>query len=96
LLLPLFEEDLTQIADYIAIRLQNPAAAERLVSDIESAIYRRLEAPLSTAPYPSKRERLHPYYRINVRNFSVFYVVVDDTMEVRRVLYSRRNLDDFL
>lgn len=37
-----------------------------------------------------------PYYRINVRNFSVFYVVIDDTMEVRRLLYSKRNIDELL
>ncbi|MDD6716076.1 MAG: type II toxin-antitoxin system RelE/ParE family toxin, partial [Firmicutes bacterium] len=42
------------------------------------------------------KKRLHPYYRINVRNFSVFYVVIDDTMEVRRVLYSKRDLDNLL
>ncbi|EPI49529.1 hypothetical protein HMPREF1576_01431 [Gardnerella pickettii JCP7719] len=40
--------------------------------------------------------REHPYYRINVRNFSVFYVVIDDTMEVRRLLYSKRNIDVLL
>lgn len=94
--LPLFEEDLTELADYIAVTLRSPGAAERLVDDIESAIYKRLEAPLSFAPFRSAKERLHPYYRINVRNFSVFYVVIDDTMEVRRVLYSKRDLDKLL
>ncbi|RFT25854.1 addiction module toxin RelE, partial [Gardnerella vaginalis] len=27
---------------------------------------------------------------------SVFYVVIDDTMEVRRLLYSKRNIDALL
>lgn len=40
--------------------------------------------------------REHHYYRISVRNFSVFYVVIDDTMEVRRLLYSKRNIDALL
>ena len=43
-------------------------------------------------PYPSSRERQHPYYRIQVKNFTIFYVVIGDTMEVRRIIYSRRNL----
>lgn len=94
--LPLFEEDLNEIVDYITTDLQNPSAADRLVDDIESAIRNRLEAPLSYAPFHSSKKRLHPYYRINVRNFSVFYVVIDDTMEVRRVLYSKRDLDNLL
>lgn len=92
----LFEEDLNEIVNYISTDLQNPSAADHLVDDIESAIYKRLEAPLSFAPYPSSKKRPHPYYRIRVRNFSVFYVVIDDTMEVRRVLYSKRDLDKLL
>lgn len=94
--LSLFEEDLTEITDYITFHLHNPDAANRLVDDIETAIYRRLNAPLSFAPFHSSKKRPHPYYRINIRNFSIFYVVIDDTMEVRRILYSKRDLDKFL
>lgn len=94
--LPLFEEDLLEITNYITNTLQNPSAAHRLVDDIELAIIKRLEMPLSYAPYQSSKLRRHPYYRINVRNFSVFYVVINDTMEVRRLLYSKRNIDELL
>ena len=79
-ILPLFEDDLNEIVDYITYRLRNPIAAERLVDD---------EA---FEPYPSSRKREHPYYRIQVRNFTIFYVVIDGTMEVRRILYSRSNI----
>ena len=92
--LPLFEKDLLEITNYIINTLQNPSAAHRLVDDIELAIIKRLEMPLSYAPYQSSKLRRHPYYRINVRNFSIFYVVIDDTMEVRRLLYSKRNIDE--
>lgn len=94
--LPLFEKDLLEITNYIINTLQNPSAAHRLVDDIELAIIKRLEMPLSYAPYQSSKLRRHPYYRINVRNFSIFYVVIDDTMEVRRLLYSKRNIDKLL
>jgi len=43
--LPLFEQDLNEIVDYITVNLQNPCAAERLVDDIEAAVYKRLETP---------------------------------------------------
>lgn len=39
--LPLFEEDLSDIVTYIAERLKNPAAANKLVDDVESAIMKR-------------------------------------------------------
>ena len=35
-------------------------------------------------------------YRINIRNYSVFYVVIGDTMEVRRFVYGKRNLPDII
>ena len=90
--LPLFEDDIAAARDYIAHDLQNPAAALRLVEDTERAILKRLENPLAFKPYHSNRDRQRPYYRINIRNYSVFYVVIDDVMEVRRFVYSRRDL----
>lgn len=43
-------------------------------------------------PYHSAKDRQYPYYRISVRNYTIFYVVIDDVMEVRRIVYSRRDL----
>ena len=90
--LPLFEQDLAAARDYIALNLKNPIAALRLVEDTERAILKRLENPLGFEPYRSIRNRKLPYYRINVRNFAVFYVVIGDVMEVRRFVYSRRDI----
>lgn len=83
--LPLFEDDLNEIVDYITYRLRNPAAAERLVDDVEAAILERLPCAESFEPFHSARERQYPYYRIQVRNFTVFYVVIGNIMEVRRI-----------
>ena len=89
--LPLFEEDLNEIVDYITLQLGNPAAAERLVEAVETAIWERLPCAEAFEPYRSSRERRFPYYRIPVKNYLVFYVVIGDVMEVRRILYNRRN-----
>ncbi len=90
-ILPLFEEDLNEIVDYITYRLRNPIAAENLVDAVEAAIYERLPYAESFEQYHSTRERQYPYYRIHVKNFIVFYVVIGNVMEVRRILYGRRN-----
>ena len=90
--LPLFEEDLNEIVDYIANQLQNPSAANNLVNDLEAAIMNRLPNAESFAPFRTAVKHPYPYYHIQVRNFSFFYVVIDDVMEVRRILYSRRDL----
>ena len=95
-ILPLFEDDLNEIVDYITYRLKNPLAAERLVDEVERAIEERLDCAESFEPYHSSRERKHPYYRIQVKNFTIFYVVIGDTMEVRRIIYSRRDLEHLI
>lgn len=94
--LPLFEDDLHEVVVYISQTLQNPSAAHRLVDDIEKAILKRLETPLLFPPIKSLKPRKYPYYRINVRHFSIFYVVINDTVDIRRLLYSKRNFDNLL
>lgn len=91
-ILPLFEDDLNEIVDYMVYRLQNPIAAEAFVDAVEQAIQERLPFAESFAPYPSVKERRYPYYRIQVKNYTIFYVVIGDVMEVRCIVYSRRDL----
>lgn len=90
--LPLFEDDLNGIVDYIALQLKNPIAAEKLVNEVQVAIQKRTTCAEAFEPFQSSRERRFPYYRIYVNNYIVFYVVIDDAMEVRRILYNQRNL----
>lgn len=88
----LFQDDLTYAVDYITDVLGNPDAALRLVDETEKAIWARAECAESFEPYPESKIRKHPYYRIYVKNYTVFYVVKDGVMEVRRFLYSARDL----
>ena len=92
--LPLFEDDLNKIVDYSSISLQNPIAAEDFVDAVETAIHERLSCAEAFEPYHSVREREHHYYRIQRKNYTIFYVVIGDTMEVRRIVYSRRDLSN--
>lgn len=94
--LPVFSDDLNEAVRYIAHDLQNPQAARKLLADTEKAILERQNAPCAYQPYPSVHQREHPYFRINIRNFSAFYVVIGDVMEVRRFLYSKRDLSQLL
>ncbi len=95
-ILPLFEEKLSETVRYIAWQLRNPIAAEAFVDAVEAAIYERLKAPEAFASYPSKKKRDHPYYAIPVKNYFIFYVVIGNVMEVRTLVYSRRDLTKLL
>lgn len=90
--LPLFEEDLTNIVEYIAWNLHNPLAAEEFLDDVQKAIRDRLTSSNSFEKFHSAKERLHPYYRIYVKNYVIYYVVIENVMEVRRIIYGKRNV----
>lgn len=90
--LPLFEDDLNEIVDYITDRLRNRTAAVNLVAEVQAAIRERATCAESFEQYHSAKERQYPYYRIYIRNYVVFYVVIGDVMEVRRIVFNRRNL----
>ena len=94
--LPLFYEELSQKVSYIANKLQNPQAANDLLDQVEHAILKRLPDAEAFEPYKSIRDRKYTYYRIYVKNFVIYYVVIDDEgkdkiMEVRRFLYSKQD-----
>ena len=84
-----FRRELDEDADYIAFELENPLAAIELVDKVEESIARTANAPLVTKPYGTDVESGDVYYRINIGNFSVFYVVIKNVMEVRWFRYSR-------
>ena len=96
--LPLFYEDLEEKIVYIAEKLHNVKAASDLMDEVEQAILKRQPVAESFEPYHSFRERRYPQYRIYVKNFVVYYVVIDDEgtdkiMEVRRFLYEGQNVE---
>lgn len=45
---------------------------------------------------PIAKDRKYPYRRINVANYTVWYVVINDIMEVRRIQPSNRNEENLI
>lgn len=89
--LPLFVEELNDILDYISLRLQNPEAAYALKDAVYNAIIERSACAEAFEPYHSRKQRQYTFYRIYVRNYTIFYSVIGDVMEVQSILYSRRD-----
>lgn len=94
--LPLFYNDLDQITYYIMYKLNNEIAANNFVDELENEINKRAYNPDAFEKYISAKKRQYTYYKIYVKNYIVFYTVNDDTIEVRRILYSRRNFDKLI
>ena len=91
--LPLFYKDLDQITDYIMYKLNKEIAANNFVNELEKEINKRAYNPVSYEKYISIRKRKYTYYKIYIKNYIVFYTVKDNIMEVRRILYSKRNFN---
>ena len=84
------------ILKYIVNNLKNKIAAENFYNEVIKEIEKRSENPEGYEKYISTRKRKNTYYRIYVKNYTIFYTVKDNTMEVRRILYSRRNFDKLI
>ena len=94
--LPLAQKDLESITDYITDTLKAPQAALDFVDVVEKGLYRLREHPYSCRLYQPIKP-VDPEYRVlRVKNYLVFYVVLDDTVEVHRVVYGRRNLSQVI
>lgn len=99
--LPLFYEDLEQKVVYITEQLHNEKAANDLIDAVENAIIERLPNAEAFEPYHSMKERQYKYYRIYVKNFIIYYVIIDDEgpkkiMEVRRFTYNKQNRESLI
>jgi plasmid stabilization system protein ParE len=89
--LPLFFDDLDKILSHIKNKLKNEIAAKNLLNEIEKEIINRANNPESYEKYNSFKKRSIVYYRIYVKKYVIFYTVKDHTMEVVRILYSKRD-----
>lgn len=93
---PMAKRDLTEIAKYIAFELYNPDAADRFLQEVDKAAEELKNFPLAGAVYNSKKSRKLQYRMKFIKNFTAYYVVTDNIVEVRRVLYKRRDARNFI
>ena len=92
-----FVSQFNNILKYIVNNLKNKIAAENFYNEVIKEIEKRSGNPESYEKYMSTRKRKNTYYRIYVKNYTIFYTVTNNnTMEVRRILYSRRNFDKLI
>ncbi|WP_202710316.1 type II toxin-antitoxin system RelE/ParE family toxin [Sporosalibacterium faouarense] len=89
--LPIAERDLTEIIEYI--QLDDPIAAIKFLDKIDSSISKLEEIPfIGKIPKDSRLEYLS-YRILIIGNYLVFYVVQENTVEIRRILHGKRKYD---
>ena len=91
-----FTNQLNNILKYFIQKFKNKIVAENFYNSVITKIEQRSKSPESYEKYKSIRKRNNIYYRIYVKNYTIFYVVRDNTIEIRRILYTKRNFDKLI
>lgn len=88
---PLAEQDLIDI--YLYVERENPAAAEKLLRDINAKCQAIARHPMIGRARPELRPDLRsfPYGA-----YLVLYRIVDGGVEIVRVVHAARNLEDLV
>ena len=90
------KQDLRGIYEYIAMSLLSPETAKNLVRRIVAALRSLQEMPNRYSVYQEEPWKSRGLRRINIENFSGFYFVEEDAVQVIRIMYSCRDISNVL
>jgi addiction module RelE/StbE family toxin len=91
-LLPIADDDLFDIVTYISKTLHAPKAAESFMAELDKLVEQLRSFPYSHELYQDVGNLQYEVRRAVVKNYIVFYVVADKTVEIHRILYGRRDM----
>jgi addiction module RelE/StbE family toxin len=94
--LPVAKKDLLEIIGYISEKLDAPKAALNLIDELEKKIMDLKINPYSHRLYRPSKPIDTEYRLLGVKNYLVFYVVADNTVEIHRIIYNKRNFSEIL
>ena len=94
--LPSFQQELGSIMEYITFTLEAPRAALNLLDELEKAINNLKNSPLAHRLYHPIKPIQTEYRVLTVKNYLVFYVVLDETIEIHRIIYKKRDLSKLI
>ena len=94
--LPIARKDLQDIVDYIVIDLEVPEIAINILNTLETNILSLQENPFRGSLYKSSRQHNNQYRKLFVKNYVILYLIIDNTVEIQRIFYYRRNMDTLI
>ena len=90
---PISLNDFKEIIDYIM--LDSPIAANKLLDKIEESIANLALFP-NRCPYFEDALSEKRYRYLTIGNYNVFYAVLDDTVQIVRILHGKRQIEPLL
>jgi plasmid stabilization system protein ParE len=83
--------DLKEITQYIAFKLEAPQAAENFLSKLDKEVLKIADNPFRYHAYTPPEKLEYAYRVLYIDNYSLFYEVENNRIEIHRVIYSRRD-----
>ena len=94
--LPIAQKDLWNITEYILDNLKSPKAAMDFIYILDKSILRLKQYPYSCKSY-QPQEPLEVEYRfLTVKNYLVFFIVIENIVEIHRIIYAKMNLEKII
>ncbi len=94
--LPTFIAQFNSILYYIKNELKNEIAADKFYKKVIKKIEERSISPASYEVFKVLKKENINCYKIRVNNYTIFYVVKDNIMEIRRIYYIKRDFDKLI
>jgi plasmid stabilization system protein ParE len=94
--LPIARLDLSDIVSYMQNELKVPLAAEHFLEELDKKVELLSEHPYLGAAYKGNHRFAYEYRRMFVGNFTIFYVILETVVEIHRIIYSARNMEELI
>ena len=87
------ENDLLDILRYIAVELNEPSTALRLVDSIDATIETLTTMPHGCRLVDDERLASMGFRKLNIKNYIAFFTIdeITETVNIERILYARRD-----
>jgi len=86
------KQDLRDIYEYVAFTLLEPGVAKNLKNRIVDGLMSLREMPCRYPVYQEEPWKGRGLRRINIGNYSGFYFVTEDAVQVIRIVYGGRDI----
>ena len=90
------QKDLQGIVLYILANLKSLKAAMDFIDALDKSILRLKKYPYSCKLYPPQEPLESEYRFLPVKNYLIFYVVTENTVEIHRIIYAKMDLEKLI
>lgn len=88
---PSAKKDIEGAVTYLFFNLSAPQAARDLVRELDETVDRVMRCPYAGSLYRTDRAMRDEIRWVTVKSFVLYYVVMEDTIQIRRFLHGKRN-----